>query len=105
MTSRDTSEYFIASVPMPMPSVMVGTPNTCGIAPAVFSAAMARSTRGWMPALQGFIVEWPLATPTMGLAKSPSPNPTARSMARLGERATPAVISWLRLLSGIYVLQ
>ena len=34
ITSRDTSEYFIASVPMPMPSVMVGTPNTCGMAPA-----------------------------------------------------------------------
>ena len=38
ITSRDTSEYFIASVPMPMPSVMVGTPNTCGIAPARFAA-------------------------------------------------------------------
>ena len=36
ITSRDTSEYFIASVPMPMPSVMVGTPNTCGMAPACF---------------------------------------------------------------------
>ena len=34
ITSRETSEYFIASVPMPMPSVTVGTPNTCGIAPA-----------------------------------------------------------------------
>ena len=34
ITSRDTSEYFIPSVPMPMPSVTVGTPNTCGIAPA-----------------------------------------------------------------------
>ena len=45
-----------------------------------------------MPALQGFIVEWPLATPTMGLTKSVSPKPTARSMARLGLRATPAVM-------------
>src|SRR6476620_11077908 len=34
ITSRDTSEYFMPSVPMPMPSVTVGTPNTCGIAPA-----------------------------------------------------------------------
>ena len=87
ITSRDTSEYFIASVPMPMPSVTVGTPNTCGLAPAASSAAMARSTSGWMPALQGFMVEWPLATPTIGLSKSPSLKPTARSMARLGERA------------------
>jgi hypothetical protein len=45
------------SVPMPMPSVMVGVPNTCGMAPASRSACMARSTRGWMPALQGFMLE------------------------------------------------
>ena len=100
ITSRDTSEYFIASVPMPMPSVMVGTPNTCGIAPASFSAAMARSTSGWMPALQGFMFEWPLATPTIGLSKSVSPKPTARSIARLGERATPPVIILERQLGG-----
>ena len=35
MTSRDTSEYFMPSVPMPMPSVMVGMPNTCGMAPGL----------------------------------------------------------------------
>src|SRR6185295_16425673 len=98
ITSRETSEYFIPSVPMPMPSVTVGTPNTCGMAPASLSAAIARSTSGWMPALHGFIVLWPLATPTMGFSKSLSPKPTARSIARLGERATPAVMSWLRLL-------
>ncbi|KAG1300715.1 hypothetical protein G6F63_016856 [Rhizopus arrhizus] len=28
MTSRDTSEYFMPSVPMDMPSEMVGVPNT-----------------------------------------------------------------------------
>ncbi len=92
ITSRDTSEYFIASVPMPMPSVTVGKPNTCGIAPAERSAAIARSASGWMPALHGFIVEWPLATPTIGLSKSASPKPTARSIARFGERATPWVM-------------
>ena len=92
ITSRDTSEYFIASVPMPMPSVMVGTPNTCGIAPASLSAAIARSTSGWMPALHGFMVECPFATPTIGFSKSPSPKPTARSIARFGERATPPVM-------------
>src|SRR5450755_2548805 len=51
-----------------------------------------------MPALQGFIVEWPLATPTIGLSKSLSPNPTARNIARLGERATPWVMMRLRRL-------
>ena len=57
ITSRDTSEYFMPSVPMPMPSVTVGKPNTCGFTPACSRAAMARSTSAWMPALQGFIVE------------------------------------------------
>src|SRR5216683_2645654 len=63
ITSRDTSEYFIPSVPMPMPSVTVGKPKVCGFAPACSSAATARSTSGWMPALQGFMVECPFATP------------------------------------------
>ena len=98
ITSRDTSEYFMPSVPMPMPSVTVGMPNTCGMAPASLSAAIARSTSGWMPALHGFIVLWPLATPTIGLSKSSSPKPTARSIARLGERATPWVMSLERRL-------
>jgi hypothetical protein len=101
MTSRETSEYFMPSVPMPMPSVTVGKPNTCGIAPASLSAAIARSTSGWMPALHGFMFEWPFATPTIGLSKSSSPKPTARSIARLGERATPAVMVLERQLSAI----
>src|SRR5574341_242463 len=104
ITSRETSEYFIASVPMPMPSVTVGKPNTCGLAPAASSAAIARSASGWMPALQGFRVEWPLATPTIGLSKSPSLKPTARSMARLGERATPWVMSLERRFAAAPVL-
>src|SRR5436309_2913013 len=98
ITSRDTREYFIPSVPMPTPSVTVGKPNTCGLTPACSRAATARSTSGWMPALQGFMVEWPLATPTIGLSKSPSTKPTARSIARFGERATPCVIMRLRRL-------
>src|SRR5947208_16897945 len=52
-----------------------------------------------MPALQGFIVEWPFATPMIGFSKSPSWKPTARNMARLGERATPAVMICERRLS------
>src|ERR1700730_15410650 len=52
-----------------------------------------------MPALQGFMVEWPLATPMMGFSKSPSLKPTARNIARLGERAAPSVMMCERLLS------
>jgi hypothetical protein len=36
MTSRETSEYFIPSVPIEMPSLTVMVPNICGIAPALF---------------------------------------------------------------------
>jgi hypothetical protein len=89
------------SVPIPMPSVTVGKPNTCGIAPASCSAAIARSTRGWIPALHGFMVLWPFATPTMGFSKSRSPKPTARSIARFGERAIPWVMRCERRLKGM----
>ena len=33
MTSRETSEYFMPSVPIEMPSLTVIVPNICGIAP------------------------------------------------------------------------
>src|SRR5437773_566752 len=42
-----------------------------------------------------------LATPTIGLPKSRSPKPTARSMARLGERWTPSVMVRLRSSRGM----
>lgn len=53
MTSRETSEYFIPSVPIAIPSEMVGVPNTCGLAPAARTAAMAASASFCRPALQG----------------------------------------------------
>src|SRR5437879_2623125 len=45
------------------------------------------------------MVEWPLATPTIAFWKSPSPKPTARSIARFGERAAPWVMVLLLQLS------
>ena len=101
ITSRDTSEYFMPSVPMLMPSVTVIVPNICGMPPAARTAASARSASGCSPALHGFIVLWPLAMPTIGLSKSPSLKPTARSIARLGERATPWVMICERRLFGM----
>ncbi|MNL68030.1 hypothetical protein D3C87_1926910 [compost metagenome] len=72
MTSRETSEYFIPSVPMDMPSEMVGVPNTWGLALDDRMASIAASAKRCRPLLQGVIVEWPLATPIMGLLKSAS---------------------------------
>ncbi|MCY1251174.1 hypothetical protein D9M72_649070 [compost metagenome] len=57
MTSRDTSEYFMPSVPIDMPSEIVGVPKICGFAPAALMAATAASASGCSPALQGVIVE------------------------------------------------
>src|SRR4026208_1184295 len=42
ITSRDTSEYFMPSVPIEMPSETVIVPNVCGITPDFRSAAPAR---------------------------------------------------------------
>ena len=70
ITSRETRLYFMPSVPMDIPSLMVGVPNICALAPAALSAAAAASARGCNPALQGVMVECPLAIPIMGLSKS-----------------------------------
>jgi hypothetical protein len=70
ITSRDTSEYFMPSVPIAMPSLMVGVPKICGFAPASLNASTAASARRCRPELHGVIVECPLATPIIGLAKS-----------------------------------
>ncbi len=72
ITSRDTSEYFMPSVPMPMPSEMVGVPNTCELALQPAISSIAASASFCSPELQGVIVEWPLATPIIGLSKSSS---------------------------------
>ncbi|KAF1041699.1 MAG: hypothetical protein GAK34_02924 [Delftia tsuruhatensis] len=72
ITSRLTSEYFMPSVPMDMPSEMVGVPNTCALPPASSMPAMAASASLCRPELHGVIVLWPLATPTMGFLKSSS---------------------------------
>jgi hypothetical protein len=72
MTSREMSEYFIPSVPIDMPSEMVGVPNTCGLPPASRTVEMAMSASFCRPELHGVMVEWPLAMPIIGLLKSSS---------------------------------
>ena len=74
------------SVPIEIPSLIVIVPNIWGIPPAVLIPASARLVKSLIPILQGVMVLKPLATPTMGLVKSSSPKPTARSIARFGVR-------------------
>jgi hypothetical protein len=56
MTSRETREYLIPSVPIEIPSLTVMVPKTCGIAPASRTAASARRASSFRPALQGVMV-------------------------------------------------
>ena len=56
ITSRDTSEYFIPSVPIEMPSLTVMVPNIWGITPAALRAASARRASPSRPRLQGVMV-------------------------------------------------
>jgi hypothetical protein len=60
------------SVPMAMPSLMVGVPNTCGVAAGRLHALDRRVGQLLQAELQGVMVLWPLATPIIGLPKSPS---------------------------------
>jgi hypothetical protein len=66
ITSRLTRLYFMPSVPIAMPSLMVGVPNTCALPPASSMPAIAASASFCRPLLHGVMVLWPLATPTMG---------------------------------------
>ena len=53
MTSRETSEYFIPSVPIEMPSLTVMVPKICGMAPAALTAASARCGEHVEPGVAG----------------------------------------------------
>ncbi len=70
ITSRDTRLYFMPSVPIAMPSEIVGVPNTCALPPAARMPSTAASASTCRPELHGVIVEWPFATPIIGLRKS-----------------------------------
>jgi hypothetical protein len=72
MTSRDTRLYFMPSVPIAMPSLMVGVPKICALPPAASMPSTAASASRYSPELHGVMVEWPLATPIIGFWKSAS---------------------------------
>ena len=56
MTSRETREYFMPSVPMEMPSLTVMVPNICDITWASRRDSVTRAARSFRPALQGVMV-------------------------------------------------
>ena len=98
ISSRLTSEARMPSVPMVSPSLMAMVLNSMGVPPAARmpSFTLAESRRRWK--LQGMVSIQVLATPMMGLLRSPSVNPIALNMARDGARSRPSVIPRLRCL-------
>ena len=75
MSSRETSEVFMPSVPMVMPSLMAMVLNSIGVPPAsrMPSATFAASRRRLK--LQGIVSIQVLAMPMMGFARSSSVKP------------------------------
>src|SRR5579885_719947 len=85
-------------VPMLMPSETVMVPKMIDLPPAA-SAPAAASRASWsMCMLHGVTMLQVEAMPTIGLAKSASWKPTARSIERLGARSGPSTTTeeWAR---------
>ena len=78
--------------PMLIPSDTVGAPNVCGTPPAARTPSRPLIANRSRWALHGVMSLAREATPTIGLSKSSSWKPTARSMARFGARPGPAVV-------------
>ena len=75
MTSRDTSEVFMPSVPIVMPSEIAIVLSSIGVAPAARmpSLTLAASARRWK--LQGIVSIHVEATPMIGLDRASSSKP------------------------------
>jgi hypothetical protein len=93
MTSRETSEYFMPSVPIDMPSEMVMVLKITALPLAWLAPSAAFSASLSMCMLQGVTMLQVEAMPIWGFLKSASSKPTARSIARLGARSTPSTTS------------
>src|ERR1019366_7288096 len=77
-------------VPMLMPSDTVIVPKMIDLPPAASAPDAASRASSSMCMLHGVTMLHVEATPTMGLAKSASAKPTARSIERFGERSGPS---------------
>ena len=95
ITSRLTSEAFMPSVPMVMPSLMAMVLNSIGVPPAARMPSFTFTASSRRLKLQGMVSIQVLATPMIGLCRSSSVKPMALSMARAGARSRPWVMVWL----------
>ena len=93
MISRETSEAFMPSWPIAMPSDTEMVLNRREVPPAARTASATTIPCSSRFTLQGVDSLQTVATPTNGWASSPSPRPIARSMARLAVLSAPSVIT------------
>ena len=75
ITSRLTSEAFIPSVPIVMPSETATVLNSIGVPPAARTPSFTRSARRRRWKLQGIVSVHVLAMPTSGRWSASSSNP------------------------------
>ena len=91
MISRLTSDAFMPSVPIEIPSDTAIVPNSSGTAPACRTPSFAAVASPFRCTLHGVTSFQEEATPTCGRCRSSSDRPTARSIARAGARDGPVV--------------
>ena len=93
MTSRETSEPRMPSVPIVMPSETAMVLNSIGVPPAARTPSFtdSASLRRWT--LQGVTSVQVFAMPTSGRSRSASVKPAPFSIARAGARAIPFLSS------------
>ena len=77
MTSRDTRDVFMPSVPMVMPSLIAIVLNSIGVPPASRTPRFTCSASARSVKLHGMVSVQVLAMPTMGRAMSRSVRPIA----------------------------
>ena len=100
ITSRDTSEQRMPSVPIDTPSETAMVLSSIGVPPAARIPRFTCWARSRWLRLHGMVSIHVVATPTMGLARSSSVNPVPFSIARAGARSGPSVMAALCRLAG-----
>ncbi len=104
ITSRETSEAFIPSVPIETPSLTAMVLNSIGVPPAARMPALTCSASARWFQLQGMVSihAWP--TPMMGRSRSSRLKPMAWSIARAAARSGPWSITALLRMWSFWVM-
>ncbi len=90
ITSRDTSEVFMPSVPIVIPSLIAMVLNSIGVPPASRTPRFTCSASARNVKLHGMVSVQVFAMPTMGRSMSRSVRPMAFRYERAGARSGPS---------------